>query len=187
MSVSGRKPSTEAARTGAGHRQHADPSQAGGYIVELEPPEELSKGGLEVWEVVVPDLVKSGVLRADDLVILVECCEAWAIARKFRSNLWAALDTQDTVMAELELLLGTGVAEADDFKIASARAEAAEASVKRARSGWTAAFKAALSSSADLGLGPVARVRLGLTKLQGASLLGELDRQAGSGTQPSGA
>lgn len=48
---------------------------------------------------------------------------------------------------------------------------------KRLRAGWLQSFKAAASISAEFGMSPVARIRLGLMKAQGGTLLGRLSQQ----------
>jgi P27 family predicted phage terminase small subunit len=50
---------------------------------------------------------------------------------------------------------------------------------KRLRTGWLQSFKAAASISAEFGMSPVARIRLGLMKAQGGTLLGKLNAQSG--------
>jgi phage terminase small subunit len=159
-----------------GNRVHADPSAAGGYITEIEPPEDLSEEGLHYWNLITPELVAGRVLRADDIPLLVECCEAWAFVRTFRKALRDALDRYEQALA-----LPAPQGDLEAMKAHDALLEMRSAEVKRTRAGWTQAYKAALSASGDLGLGPVARVRLGLAKVQGASLLGQIAQGAGGG------
>lgn len=78
--------------------------------------------------------------------MLIEACEAWALARRFRSDLWEEL---------------RGLNDPDV--------------VKKLRASWRAALDAAKSLSAELGISPVAQVRLGLLKAQGASLMDALN------------
>ncbi len=180
MAVGGRKPSTEAARTGAGHRPLPDPKAAGGTITAMDPPDELSRGARDVWDIITPDLFASKTLRTDDLILLVESCEAWAIARWFRAELWRLIDEQERLQAECD--------QEDLSEEARDRAyagiERCETRIKRCRAGWANAFKNAESASGDLGVGPVARVRLGLAKLEGASLIDALNQRPGAGHAP---
>lgn len=173
MGVGGRRPNT-IEPTLKGHHPQPDPSAAGGTIVELpEPVDELSEEGLRIWRLITPELVKGRVLRMDDIPLLVEACEAWALTRKFRQQLWEAVNGLDRLM-EME-----APHDPDQREEHYALVELASGQVKRARSAWTSAYKAAMSAAGDLGLGPTARVRLGLAQVQGQSLLESLQ----SGTQ----
>lgn len=171
MGVGGRRPNTMTPVL-KGHHPPRDASAAGGYIVQMDPPEELSAEGLAVWETITPELVKGKVLRMDDLPLLVEACEAWALVRKFRQQLWSAVEEMDRAMA------AETPADPDEAKKHIARIEILSGQVKRARSAWTAAYRVAMSAAGDLGLGPTARVRLGLAQVQGMSLLESIGQGA---------
>lgn len=167
MAIPGRRPNVTTPVL-PGHHPERDPSAAGGYITELETPEALTPEAAVIWETIVPELVKGKVLREDDLVMLMEACEAWAIAIWFRRHLQRQQKIYD------EFLNEDPPRDPDEREKWEKRGERASAEVKRLRSGWNAAYKMALAASGDLGLGPVARVRLGLAKVQGASLLDAL-------------
>lgn len=176
MGVGGRRPNTISPAVKDRDRI-VDPSQAGGYIVAFEPPDELSKGGRDIWETITPELVKGRVLRMDDIPILIEACEAWALTRTFRRQLWKAVQMYEEV-AENE------PKDPAEFEAWSAKLDAASAVVKRTRSAWVAAYRVASSAAGDLGLGPTARVRLGLAQVQGQSLLESLTEGASFGSIP---
>lgn len=147
------------------HREAPDPSAAGGTITRLDPPESLSPGGVEIFNAITPVLIQSKVLREDDLPMLEQCCEAWALSRYYRTRTWEIAARLDKSEAELDLLSG------DELRDHLAEVEMLDGSMKRARAGWNQATILAARLSAELGLGPVARVRLGLARVQGASLL----------------
>lgn len=180
MSIGGAKPDVVSDKLSASHYLQPDPSMAGGTLKEIEVPATLSPGGVEVWGLIVPPLLGAGILREDDLVLLVECAETWAASEHFRKRMWELLDEQ----AEIDRKLAdTSGMDADELKLLYARDEAQEGRVKRARVGWMQSLQRAQSLSADLGLGPVARVRLGLAKVQGLSLL-EMLQQSANGNTP---
>jgi phage terminase small subunit len=138
---------------------------AGGTLEALTPPASLSPAAQEVFEVITPVLLDSKVLREDDIPMLEQCCEAWAMARYYRTRTWALIDQLDRASAQLDMLSG------DELRDQLAEVEMFDGSLKRARAGWNQATILAARLSAELGLGPVARVRLGLARVQGQSLL----------------
>lgn len=146
MPIPGRKP--ELVRSV--HVPDPDPAEAGGTIrqAQLDPPVPLSDTAQEVWDVLVPDLAGTGVLRESDAVLLTELVEAIALSRWFRQELQA--------------------------EMRNGGADTPEA--KRLRAGWAQAAKLAWSMAAEFGVSPVARVRLGLAKVQGASLLAVMEQ-----------
>lgn len=180
MSIGGAKPDVVSDKLSASHYLQPDPSMAGGTLSEIPTPATLSPGGSEVWDLIVPPLLGAGILREDDLVLLVECAETWAASEHFRKRMWDLLDEQKEIDRQLA---DTSALSSDDLRILLARDEAQEGRVKRARVGWMQSLQRAQSLSADLGLGPVARVRLGLAKVQGLSLL-EMLKQNASGNTP---
>lgn len=177
MAVGGAKPSVVSDKLQSSHGVEPHPSMAGGTLKAIETPEVLSEGGRGIWQLIVPPLLDAGILREDDLVLLVECAEAWAASETFRKRMWQAIKLEE----ELEEKCFSGELHGDDLAVALAQLEGQDQRVKRARAGWLQALRAAQSLSADLGLGPVARVRLGLAKVQGASLL-EILRQMPGGS-----
>ena len=108
--------------------------------------------------------------------MLVECVEAWAASEYFRARMWERIAEQERT----DELVSSGGLTGDEFKLALATSEIIDGQVKRARTAWLQSVRAAASLSADLGLGPVARVRLGLAKVEGASLLQVLQEHAAS-------
>lgn len=140
--VSGRKPDLLAKRAPSDPRQEVDPADAGGTIDHLDPPAELTDEALEVWQTILPPLIESKVLREDDLPLTIELCESIALAKEFRTRLWQELK---------------GLNDPDE--------------VKRLRTSYNQMLSASTSLASEFGLSPVSRVRLGLTKLQGQSLL----------------
>ena len=174
MGIGGRRPTT-IEPTLTGHHPQPDPSAAGGTIVALEAPEELSAEGRGIWDIITPELIKGRVLRPDDVPMLVEACEAWALTRKFRQQLWQAVRAYDALAGAEPGPDSTP----EDHEVWVAQLDMASAIVKRTRSAWTASYKAASSAAGDLGLGPTNRVRLGLAQVQGASLLDALTNGTG--------
>lgn len=147
------------------HREAPDPRMAGGTLSALTPPPSLSEGAREVFEAITPVLLDSKVLREDDLPMLEQCCEAWAMARYYRTRTWMLIERLDKADAQVHLLSG------DELRDQLAEVEMFDGSLKRARAGWNQATILATRLSAELGLGPVARVRLGLARVQGQSLI----------------
>ena len=107
----------------------------------MEPPADISEAAREMWDLITPDLVEHKLLKPSDLPLLIEMVEALALAKRFRERLLTEMDGMND-----------------------------PAEVKRLRTAWVDALRSASSLAGDFGIGPVARVRLGLTKLQGASL-----------------
>ncbi len=118
--------------------KHADQD---GYVVL--PPEIMSPSGAAVWDVLLPDLISTGVFRSSDRLLLLELCEALGEAQEFRRQLRTEPDK--------------GSPEA-----------------KRLRTGYLQQMKLVMQISAEFGISPVARLRLGLMRVQGATLLGAL-------------
>lgn len=182
--TTGRKPDVVSDKLSASHYLQPDPSMAGGTLTEITVPATLSEGGAAVWELIVPPLLGAGILREDDLVLLVECAESWAASEHFRQRMWDLIEEQEQIDRQLA---DTSGMDGDELKILWAREEAQEGRIKRARVGWMQSLQRAQSLSADLGLGPVARVRLGLAKVQGLSLLEMLKQHAEGNTPATGA
>lgn len=173
MGIPGRRPDLLSARLDAHHGSQPDPGSAGGTLVALEPPIDLTPGALAIWTVVLPPLLEARVLRPDDIVLLIEFCETIAMARGHRLSItyW------QKVIDDAEEHGATGMEEPKDFL---ARLEMMSMRVKRERAGYHAAMRLGVSLASEFGISPVARVRLGLAKVQGASLLDSLDRRVPS-------
>jgi P27 family predicted phage terminase small subunit len=174
MGIPGRKPDVTTAALNAGHRPARDPSLANGDITELDAPADLSKEALEVWDVIVPDLIEHKLLRASDVPLVIEFAEAIGHARKFRKmmDMW-----QDALDEEVN----RGIQIGEDPKDFYERINMLSQAIKRERAGYVATLKAGMSLASEFGLSPVARVRLGLGKLQGQSLLAALDQRKTEG------
>lgn len=169
MGIPGRRPDLLTPRLEASHREMPDPATAGGTIVELERPDVLTDDAVVVWEQVVPDLVAAKVLREQDLVLLIEFCEQVGMARRARERLVA-------MQVELDRAMEDGPQPGEEPKDYIARVDAWSQAVKRERSSYVALMRLAYSAASEFGISPVARVRLGLFKVQGASLLDALSK-----------
>lgn len=146
MGIGGAKPDLISQRTGASNREAPDPAAAAGEIVAMDPPPGLSKLGREVWDQITPALFKAKILREEDIIMLVEVCEAWGLVWYFRRALWREIE---------------GSNDSNE--------------VKRLRAGWAQSLQHARTMLGDLGVGPVSRIRTGLMKsATGGGLLDEL-------------
>jgi phage terminase small subunit len=136
------------------------------------PPEELTEGALSIWSVVLPDLISNGVYRPSDAIMLVELCESLATAQGFRrqaNGLMQRLERQEERCAEL---LEAG--DLETLQDAEKDAEVLSGRLKRARSGYLQNMKLVMSIAGEFGISPVARLRLGLMRIQGGTLLAAL-------------
>ena len=149
MAIPGSKPDLVSQRTGASHVPAVDPGDAAGTIVDMPPPPELTDAAKQIWDITIPSLIQAKVLRPEDVPLLIEFAEAMASARAFRHELKVEEDTY-----------GLGSIEA-----------------KRLRTGYIQMLKVATSLASEFGISPVARVRLGLMRAGGASLLGIIGDQ----------
>lgn len=133
--VVGRKPDLTAARTGASHdgRPAPSPQDAQGTLRNLQPPDDLNEQSREAWDILVPPLLAANILREEDIPLVVEACEAWALVWWFRRQLWAEINGQNDTQR-----------------------------VKHLRVGWTDSLRQARMLLSDLGVGPVSRIRTGL-------------------------
>lgn len=173
MGIAGRRPDLVTQRLDAGHRPVPDPQNAGGTLVALDPPEDLTPAALQVWNVVIPSLLEARVLRPEDIILIVEFCEVIAMARKHRADM-------DTWIKHLEQAYEDGATDFEEPKNFLARLEMMSQRVKKDRTGYHQAMRLGVSLASEFGISPVARVRLGLAKVQGASLLAVLDRRSTS-------
>jgi phage terminase small subunit len=147
-----------------------DPQAAGGTIEELVPPPDMHPDAQEVWRIVTPDLVDAKVLRPSDLPLLGEFCESLALAA--RNRLMA-----DAAEVRLVAAMEAGPDEGEGSKDFTARLDMWSQMQKRHRTAHLQYAKLAISLASEFGISPVARVRLGLAKIQGTSLLASLDRR----------
>lgn len=124
-----------------------DSRDAAGTVTHMTPPEGLSVEAEEAWHIIVPPLLQAKILRPEDAPLLIEACEAWAMVWYFRRAMWGEIQ---------------GTADASE--------------IKRLRSGWDASLRQARGMLAELGIGPVARIRTGLMKAGGGQgLLGQIE------------
>lgn len=131
---------------------------------EVLSPELLSEGGAAIWAVLLPDLIKTGVFRESDTILLVELCETLASAQDFRRQVRGLMGR----LEDAEARAAAGEEDADrDAEVLSTR-------VKRARAAYLQSMKLVMSIAGEFGISPVARLRLGLMRVQGATLLGAL-------------
>lgn len=134
MGIGGAKPDLVSQRTGASNRDEVSPADAAGEITWMEKPE-LSKTGGEVWDQITPALFKAKILRDEDIILLVEVCEAWGLVWYFRRALWTEIE---------------GANDSNE--------------IKRLRAGWSQSLQHARAMLGDIGVGPVSRIRTGLMK-----------------------
>jgi phage terminase small subunit len=169
VGVAGRKPSFSATS--------ADPAPfvRTGEIdaLPVAPPEELSPDAAKAWDILLPDLISMGVFSPSDAFLLFELCETLASAQGFRrevKTLQARLEDSDERYAK-ERDAG---ADPERLERLEAESEHLSGRLKRARAGYLQHMKLVMSIAGEFGISPVARLRLGLMKVQGASLLGAL-------------
>lgn len=153
MGVGGRKPNLDTANV-----ESQVLVRTGDPDLPVTPPEEISEAGAAIWNVLLPDLIGMGVFTMSDAFLLFELCETLASAQEFRRE-----------AGQLQRRL-TAADEADDVVLA----EHLSGRLKRARAGYLQSMKLVMSIAGEFGVSPVARLRLGLMKLTGNSLLAAL-------------
>lgn len=144
MAVGGAKPDLVSRALGSSHRSGGapDPADAAGTVVRWEKPVDiLSREGAAVWDTLVPPLLEARVLRPEDIILVVECCETWGLAHRFRTELQNEMN---------------GLNDPD--------------TVKKIRASWIQTLTQARSLMSELGLGPVSRARLGFGRTGGGLL-----------------
>jgi phage terminase small subunit len=156
VGVAGRKP----VPTGKTARSAAKAGPTGD-VAWMEPPADLSPDGAELWNVILPDLIAAKVFRASDAVLLSELVESLAMARGFRHEINALSPKMREALT------------AEDYETADAISQ----TLKRARSGYRQTMQTALAIAGEFGISPVSRLRLGIMKAQGSTLLGILNEK----------
>lgn len=141
-----------------------------GDIVTMLPPDDLSDDAKALWEAILPDLIKLKVFSVSDAPMLAELCSSLAYARGFRVEM-------DALTAELGKLGEAGLGTIEEIE----RYDMLSLTLKRARSGYTQMMRVAMNLASDFAISPVSRLRLGLMKAKGSSLLGILGQKAGDG------
>lgn len=131
-------------------------------------PADLTPAAAHIWDVLLADLTEMGVFRPADELILVEVCEMLQEAKRLRKAIdqpgdrWIYLekdispDERQELLAQPELL---------------AELWPASGAYKRLRTAYLQTMRTLKSYIDEFGVTPVARLRLGLLQLQGASLM----------------
>lgn len=132
------------------------------------PPDDLSDDAKALWEAILPDLIKLKVFSLSDAPMLTELCSSLAYARAFRAEM-------DALTLELGKLMEAGLGSSEEIE----RYDVLSLTLKRARSGYTQMMRVAMNLASDFAISPVSRLRLGLMKAKGSSLLGILGQKAG--------
>ena len=170
MATQGRKPSFEKARNSK--EPYVPAGEVGSIVIDVTgkeimptirdsegnvivPPELLTEGGMDVWNAVIPDLVNSGVFRSSDALMLVEMCEMLSQAQRYRRR-------SQEIMDRLDMAIDEGNLESEVMF---------DAMLKRTNTAHEKALTLALRMATEFGISPVARVKLGLARVKGASLL----------------
>lgn len=159
MGVAGQKPQS------GGEVERRAQSVDTGDIVAMEPPDDLSEDGRLVWNVLLPDLIASKVFRLSDALLLSELCESLGMARAFRREIALLVPQMEEAYQK--------IADAEpgpEFAAACEWGEFVSAALKRARTGYRQMMQTMMSIAGEFGISPVARLRLGLMKAQGAKL-----------------
>lgn len=139
------------------------PDGVAGDVVEMGAPEELSESGRAVWRTLMPDLIAAKTFRISDALLLVELCESMAMAREFRLEVVA----WQSKMRQLGNPQSAGEIE---------EATAVSHAIRRARTGYREMMQTVMSIAGEFGISPVARIRLGLMKMDDAGgLRGEYE------------
>lgn len=111
----------------------------------IPPPAQLSLKARDKWNAIMSDMASMRVYKSSDIIMLTELCECLAMLERFRMRL-VALPDSDLGSPEGKVL----------------------------RTGYAEYFRIANSLADNYGLGPVARMRLGLLKIHGTTLLEKL-------------
>lgn len=141
-----------------------------GVANSISPPNDLTDLGKEKWKLLLEDLTSNGVYRPVDALLLTEICDLFARLEILRRQMKNPVDgwwkyERDLSREEREdfLLNYTTEAEREEMWLIST-------TYKRLRTDYTQSVKLLLSMTAEFGITPVARLRLGLLQLQGSSL-----------------
>lgn len=154
----GRKPTpreVRVARGNPGRRPLPEPVRVEMLYDAPTAPEGLPAPVVEVWNAVAPSLIEHGIISRVDLPLVEAYCRAVARAREAE----AILDANGPV-------------------IEGKRGSVVHPAYRVARDSWALAS----SLAEKLGLDPTGRTRLGLAKLQGATLAQELSNKYGGST-----
>ena len=131
-----------------------------GDVVYVDPPDDLSEGGAELWHALHPDLIATKVFRVSDSILLSELVESLAMAREFRQEVRLAQRRYEEIRPE----------DFENRKDYWHALELADGQIKRARTGYRQMMQTAMSIAGEFGISPVARLRLGIMVRQGVKL-----------------
>ncbi len=161
-----------AARTGLtnSNRSLQSPSAAGGSIVEVPPPPDLDERATAYWNLYAPALIELRVLRPEDMPRLRRLCQATASADEAFEEMTRARQRY----AELVEVDTSGMT---DRQLAghSRACDRLSAAIKRANGQYRDADTMAYKSEQALGVGVVARAKLGVVHLTGMSLAEQIN------------
>jgi hypothetical protein len=150
MSPRGRKPNVLTQRSGSSHNPQPDVSvlAVGALQEHIDPPDILTEEAHPYWVIMSDALVDARVLREEHIPMLIEACEAFALAAATREQLWDAIKSGEEPKY-----------------------------VGKLRTNYVSISGLAKGYAAEIGISPVAQVRLGLLKAQGSSILDALDKR----------
>lgn len=150
-----------------------DPRAARGTITHLDPPDDLSEVDRQVWDLIVPSIVDLGVLRAEDVPLVImfvqgisESQTALRRKRELQSRIDAHHEVDTSAMTDSQL--------ASHHR----QEERLDTMQRRCAQQWRDASQLAMRVADRGGWGPVARARLGLAQLSGMGLIDQLQRLA---------
>lgn len=149
MAARGRKPDLTSRALDSSHSPTQDVSVLSfGALDHVDYPEEISEPAKGFWDIIAGAMLDAKILRAEHLPLVLETAEAFALASAFRKQLWESMNNREDPHV-----------------------------MGKHRTNWVSATTLAKSYAGELGISPVAQVRLGLLKAKGASLLEALDER----------
>lgn len=131
-------------------------------------PADLSASAEPIWDILVSDLCERGIFVEADAFMLAELVELLAEARKLRVAMnkprpdWYRLETRLSREERDEMAEMDASDLAEMWPLSN--------SYKRLRTAYMQAMTMVKALAADFGMSPVARLRLGLLSVQGATL-----------------
>jgi phage terminase small subunit len=148
-----------------------DPRAARGTIRHLDPPDDLSDLDREVWDLIVPSIVELGVLRAEDVPLVIMFVQGISESR-------TALRRKRDLQIRIDAHHAVDTSGMTDKQLAShhRQEERLDTMQRRCAQQWRDASQLAMRVADRGGWGPVARARLGLAQLSGMGLIEQLHR-----------
>lgn len=163
----GRKPQPGSRRTLA----KVNPAGAG---VAVQPERELTGTSARAWEVVIKDLNEQKIFAPSDALLLTTFCEMYGFADRERERMEETELRLEAVSEALDSVSPVDYDDDDSFTSARERLETREdtlsKALKRSRVAYMAYVKEMRALASEFAISPVARMRMGLMQLQGASL-----------------